>query len=76
MDSILSRDPQYRPAKLARSPAPLVQAATHAARKAFYKAYSWFVAAFRSAAEKLKTGDREARFPAGSFPPGLPFVTG
>jgi len=26
--------------------------------------YSWFVAAFRSAAEKLKQGDREARFRA------------
>ncbi|HEX4965175.1 MAG TPA: transposase [Thermoanaerobaculia bacterium] len=76
VESILSRDPQTRPAKLARSPAPLVHAATKAARKAFYEAYSWFVAAFRSAAEKLKRGDREARFPAGSFPPGLPFVAG
>jgi REP element-mobilizing transposase RayT len=74
--AIVSRDPQYRPAKLARSPAPLVHAATRAARKAFYKMYSWFVAAFRSAAEKLKQGDREASFPIGSFPPGLPFVSG
>jgi hypothetical protein len=32
--------------------------------------------ALRSAAETLKQGDREARFPAGSFPPGLPFVAG
>jgi hypothetical protein len=32
VESILSRDPQYRPAKLARSPAPLVHAATKAAR--------------------------------------------
>jgi DNA-binding NtrC family response regulator len=31
---------------------------------------------FCSAAEKLKQGDREARFPVGSFPPGLPFVAG
>jgi REP element-mobilizing transposase RayT len=76
VESILARDPQYRPTKLARSPAPLVHAATKAARKAFYEMYSWFVAAFRSAAEKLKQGDREARFPVGSFPPGLPFVAG
>jgi hypothetical protein len=76
VESIVSRDPQYRPAKLARSPAPLVHAATKAARKAFYEMYSWFVAAFRSAAEKLKQGDREARFPVGSFPPGLSFVAG
>jgi REP element-mobilizing transposase RayT len=76
VESIVARDPQYRPAKLARSPAPLVHAATKVARKAFYEMYSWFVAAFRSAAEKLKQGDREARFPAGSFPPGMPFVAG
>jgi REP element-mobilizing transposase RayT len=76
VEPILSRDPQFRPAKLSRSPAPLVHAATKAARKAFYEMYSWFVAAFRSAAEKLKQGNREARFPIGSFPPGLPFVAG
>jgi putative transposase len=76
VESILARDPLHRPAKPARSPAPLVHAATKAARRAFYKMYSWFVAAFRSAAEKLKQGDREAHFPVGSFPPGLPFVAG
>ena len=38
--------------------------------------YSWFVATFRTAAEKLKAGDRNAPFPAGSFPPALPFVAG
>jgi hypothetical protein len=29
-----------------------------------------------SAAEKLKAGNRNAAFPIGSFPPGLPFVSG
>jgi hypothetical protein len=33
-----------------------------------------FVAAFREASERLRSGDRMARFPLGSFPPGLPFV--
>jgi hypothetical protein len=42
--------------------------------KEILEAYSAFVAAFREAAEKLKAGDRMARFPLGSFPPGLPFV--
>jgi hypothetical protein len=37
--------------------------------------YSGFVAAFRSAAEKLKQG-LPAFFPAGSFSPALPFVMG
>jgi hypothetical protein len=35
------------------------------------------VAAFREAAEKLKAkaGEWPVRFPLGSFPPGLPFVS-
>ncbi|HEX9940638.1 MAG TPA: transposase [Thermoanaerobaculia bacterium] len=76
VESILSRNPQYRPAELVCSPAPLVHAATKRARKAFYKMYSWFVAAFRTAADMLKQGARDAPFPVGSFPPGLPFVAG
>jgi hypothetical protein len=66
--AILAMDPQHRPAKLAKSPAPLLHAFSKAARKAFYEAYSWFVSVFRAAAETLKTGDRSAPFPAGSFP--------
>ncbi|HEX4965123.1 MAG TPA: transposase [Thermoanaerobaculia bacterium] len=73
---ILSRDPQHRPASLARSPAPRVHAATKAARKAFYEIYAAFVSAFREASEKLRSGDRNAPFPMGSFPPALPFVAG
>ena len=46
-----------------------------AARESFWEAYSAFVAAFREAADKLKAGDRTARFPLGSFPPALPFVS-
>ena len=76
VEAILAMDPQHRPTHLACSPAPLVHAATQAARKAFYDAYAWFVAAFRQAAEKLRQGDRNAIFPAGSFPPALPFVAG
>ena len=76
VEAILAKDPQYRPAVLASSPAPLVHAATKAARKAFYAAYAWFVSAFRQAAERLRQGDRDAPFPNGSFPPALPFVAG
>jgi putative transposase len=74
--AILAMDPQHRPAELAKSSAPLLHAFSKAARKAFYEAYSWFVSLFRTAAETLKAGDRSAPFPAGSFPPGLPFVAG
>jgi len=45
-------------------------------RREFWTGYAWFVAAFRTAAEKLRAGDRAAPFPVGSFPPGLPFVSG
>jgi hypothetical protein len=76
VEAILAKDPQHRPAAIARSSAPRVHAATKAARKAFYDAYAWFVAAFRQAAEKLRQGDRNASFPIGSFPPALPFVAG
>ncbi|MFY9826714.1 MAG: transposase [Thermoanaerobaculia bacterium] len=74
--AILSRDPQYRPTSLARSPAPRVHAVTKAARKAFYEIYAAFVSAFREASERLRLGDRNAPFPLGSFPPALPFVAG
>src|SRR3954466_8550730 len=76
VEAILERDPQHRPASLARSPAPRVHAATKAARKAFYEIYAAFVGAFREASERLRRGDRGAPFPAGCFPPALPFVAG
>lgn len=40
----------------------------------FAALYEIFVAVFRQAAEMLRGGDRNAPFPPGSFPPGLPFV--
>ncbi|HEY2289810.1 MAG TPA: hypothetical protein VGM86_03825 [Thermoanaerobaculia bacterium] len=72
--AILAQDPQARPTSIARSPAPLVHAATKAARKMFYEIYAAFVSAFRAAAEALRQGRRDVPFPAGSFPPAAPFV--
>jgi putative transposase len=72
--AILAQDPQARPNSVARSPAPLVHAATKAARKMFYEIYAEFVSAFRAAAEALRRGRRDVPFPPGSFPPALPFV--
>lgn len=69
------RDPHTRPNQTKKSPAPAYHAATKAARERLWEAYSAFVATFREAAEKLKAGDRTARFPLGSFPPSLPFVS-
>jgi hypothetical protein len=74
--AILAQDPQYRPAFLDRSPAPLFLVASYSMWWTLYDAYVWFVLKFRSAAEKLRAGDRDAPFPRGSFPPALPFVGG
>ncbi|HSG39795.1 MAG TPA: hypothetical protein VLE27_09175, partial [Thermoanaerobaculia bacterium] len=74
VEEVTSKDPQYRPEKMDRSPAPRFHTATETAWRLLYDAYSEFLAAFRTAAAKLKAGDRAAPFPTGSFPPGLPFV--
>ena len=74
--AILAQHPFDQPLKTKRSFAPRVHAFSREIRKAMYKAYAGFVADFREAAEKLRGGDRMARFPDGSFPPGLPFVRG
>jgi putative transposase len=72
--AILAQDPQTRPDSVARSPAPLVHAATKAARRMFYAIYAEFVSAFRAAAEVFRQGRWGVTFPAGSFPPAPPFV--
>lgn len=41
--------------------------------KALWETYKTFFAAFREAAERWRAGDRDAAFPIGSFPPGLPW---
>ena len=71
---ILRQQPFSQPTKAKKSPAPLVHAASKRVRTEMKIAYRWFVRAFREAAEYLRAGDRLARFPRGSFPPGLPFV--
>ncbi|HTG32877.1 MAG TPA: hypothetical protein VLB76_08075 [Thermoanaerobaculia bacterium] len=74
--AILAQDPTSRPKRLKKSPAPLFHAASQAMRRYFYESFSWFVAAYRTAAEKLQKGDPDPHFPLGSFPPALPFVGG
>jgi REP element-mobilizing transposase RayT len=75
VEAILRQHPHTCPEKTKKSPAPHFHAATKAAREALRKAYGLFLAAFREAAERLKAGDRMAKFPNGCFPPGLPFVS-
>ena len=72
--AVMEIDPHHRPEKLDRSPAPDVHARRKKVRQAMRAAYAWVVAEHRKAAERLRAGDRQARFPEGTFPPRLPFV--
>jgi REP element-mobilizing transposase RayT len=74
--AVRGQHPFDRPARPKKSPAPLFHAVSKRVRQELWVAYAWFVAAFRDASAKLRSGDRLARFPAGSFPPALPFVAG
>jgi len=71
---VRAQNPETRPKKIKKSPAPFCHALRKAVRKALWEAYGFFVAAYREAAEKLRAGDRSVEFPPGSFPPRLPFV--
>jgi REP element-mobilizing transposase RayT len=70
---ILEQDPLAAPEETARSPAPLVHAASLAVRNAFVATYRAFVDAFKSAAACLRDG-YAVDFPEGAFPPPAPFV--
>jgi hypothetical protein len=71
---VRQQEPGTRPEKLKKSPAPDFQAFRKNVRKALYESLALFLAAYRLASEKLRSGDRTASFPMGCFPPGLPFV--
>jgi len=73
---ILAQHPWTRPKRMKKSPAPLLHAASKAMRQVFYEGFALFVAAYRTAAEKLQRGDPHPGFPLGCFPPALPFVGG
>jgi hypothetical protein len=73
-EAIQRQDPRTEPKRTKKSPAPRFHAFYKGARQELHRLYFEFVAAFREAADKLKAGDRNARFPIGSFPPHLPFV--
>ena len=75
-EEVCRQNPESRPQKLKKSAAPLFHAFRKRVRRHMYEAYAIFVAAFREAAELLQAGKTTYRFPLGSFPPGLPFVSG
>jgi Transposase IS200 like len=69
------QDIESRPLKRKRSPAPLFHAFAKSVREQLRSAYRLFSIAFREAADKLKAGIANVRFPPGCYPPGLPYVS-
>ena len=76
VERVLRQHPHDLPFKSKRSPAPQFHTSSREARKALRADYREFARAFRHAALQLRAGNRDAPFPAGSFPPALPFVCG
>ncbi len=62
------------PQGLKKTPAPWFHTTTHAALLQLKQAYSDFLAQYRDAAKALRKGLRTIHFPAGCFPPALPWV--
>jgi hypothetical protein len=75
LEAVLRRHPHSQPLHSKKSPAAALHAATEPARLALRDAYRIFLAAYRSASDRLRAGDRTAVLPEGSFPPRLPFMT-
>ena len=67
-------NPHHAPKKVAWSPQPFEIARDPRRRRELRQAFAEIVAAYRDAAERLAKGDRQARFPEGTFPPGLPYM--
>ena len=68
--AILAQDPVSRLKRPKKSPAPFCHAASKAVRQLFYEAFSLFVAAYRTASEKLRRGDAAPVLPHGMLPTG------
>jgi len=59
--AVLAQHPFRRPKKTKKSPAPAFHAASKTVRWELWDAYALFVAAYRTAAEKLRAGVRRRR---------------
>lgn len=72
--TILRQRPHERPTRSKRSPAPLIHAATKRVRLAWWRAYRFFVAAYRRASDAFRQGASNVTFPSHCFPPPPAFV--
>lgn len=72
--AILRQNPLDVADQIERRPVPRVHARSRQARREFLKCLRIVVDAYRDASRKLRAG-LSASFPAGTFPPALPFAT-
>jgi REP element-mobilizing transposase RayT len=72
--AIQRRNPHDKPKAFKPSPAPKFHAATPEEYWTMREARKAKINAYRHAAERLKEGDTDVRFPPGCFPPRLPYV--
>ena len=72
--AILAQDPEFRPHEVEKRPCPWFHVLDPDLKKSLYTALVMILAQYREAAERLKKGDRSARFPLHTFAPTLGFV--
>ena len=72
--AILAQDPEFRPSEVEKRPCPWFHVLDPELKKALYTALVAILVQYREAAERLKEGDRSARFPLHTFTPTLGFV--
>jgi hypothetical protein len=72
--AIRRQKPHNKPRTFKASPAPRFHAVNREDFWTMYNARKAKVAAYRDAAQRLKQGETDVRFPEGTFPPRLPFV--
>jgi REP element-mobilizing transposase RayT len=71
---VLAASPHQRPETFEARPVPRFHAIRREVRQRLAEAYRLFLDQYRKASKELRQGDREAVFPGGCFPPGLPWV--
>ena len=74
MKKVLQRAPHTSPSDFKPSSAPPFHAASKRVRRFLVEAYSAFAANYRQAADRLRAGELNVCFPAGSFPPPGPYA--
>lgn len=74
LEQLLALPWDFRPKAPARSPKPLIHAYARAVRNSLAASLGEFLEVYRRASERLRSGERDVRFPDGCFPPAGPFV--